>query len=217
MREELDDPDIRTARLNALAAPHMAVLNDYVRGLRERYGRVPWLDPLDGGARARVLILLETPSPKGSEPRFVSRDNPSGTGRTIRRATAEAGLARTDTAIWNAVPWIIHADNARNRAPRRPELREGITLLPAFLQCLARLHTVVMAGKAAGAAVETIQSAQPGLNLISTPHPSPVYINTRPELYGQLRDGFARAASALGARRGLSATFTRLTGQVDTE
>jgi hypothetical protein len=65
---------------------------------------VPGFDPADGGADARLLLLLETPGPGGDGPRLVSRDNPTGTARNLTRFLADAGIARVDTLLWNAVP-----------------------------------------------------------------------------------------------------------------
>ena len=143
---------------------------------------MPHVDPDDGGINARLLLLLETPGPRLSSPRFVSRDNSTGTARNITRFMGAAGIDRRDTILWNCVPWIIHADGALNRAPRRDEMEEGLTYLPSFMRLLPKLRVVVMSGRYAGMAESVLLIAKPDLTLFNTPHPSPVFVNTRPDI-----------------------------------
>src|SRR4051794_39202793 len=98
--------------------PLLGLLQD----LRDRHGFVPDFDPLDGGARARLLLLLETPGPRIFTSAFVSRDNPTGTAANLFRFTQEVGIPRREMLIWNTVPWVIHQKGARNRAPSRTEI-----------------------------------------------------------------------------------------------
>ena len=56
---------------------HVFELNRWVEMTAVRTDELPYSDPLDGGVRAVVLILLlETPARHSMRPRFVSRDNP---------------------------------------------------------------------------------------------------------------------------------------------
>ncbi len=158
---------------------------------------MPDLDPADGGTDARLLLLLETPGPGAAPLRFVSRDNPTGTAANIRRFTGEAGIRRTDTVIWNAVPWVIHAPGARNRAPRRGEVAAGLAELPGFLALLPRLCVVVLAGRIAGEARPAIAAARPGLPVIAMPHPSPTIVCTGPAIPARIRAALAGAAALL--------------------
>lgn len=205
----LDDPAERRARARLLHAAHARPLASYAAFLRDaRAAHVPDIDPLDGGTEARALLLLETPGPsiRGTGPtlgetgaatgdaRFVSRDNPTPTARNIRRFAAEAGLARTDTVIWNTVPWTIHAAGARNRAPTAAEIRAGLALLPGFLALLPRLRCAILAGRVAGLARSIV-----GVEAIAVPHPSPTIVCTDPLVARRIRDGFARAAERIGS------------------
>jgi len=103
----LADPQVQTDRIRALQGTHMTALNAYVEGLRARKGDVPFFDPSDGGSRARLLLLMETPGRSAAAIRFTSRDNPTGTARNLRRMFDRSGIDRRHTAIWNAVPWVI--------------------------------------------------------------------------------------------------------------
>ena len=197
LRGTLADPAVLAPRAAARGAPHVAALDAFVADLRGRHGDVPDVDPFDGGTQARLLLLLETPGP-GVEPlRFVSRDNPTGTAANIRRFTGEAAIGRADTVVWNAVPWVIHAPGARNRAPRRPEVAAGLAELPGFLALLPRLAVVVLAGRVAAEARAAVAAARPGLPVFGMPHPSPTVVCTSPAVPARIRAALAEAAAVL--------------------
>ena len=197
LRGTLADPAVLAGRAAARGAPHVAALERFAAELRTRHGEVPDADPFDGGVDARLLLLLETPGPGASPLLFVSRDNPTGTGANIRRFTEDAGIARADTLVWNAVPWVIHAPGARNRAPRRGEVAAGLAELPAFLALLPRLAVAVLAGRVAGGARPVVEAAKPGLRVIEMPHPSPTIVCTSPAIPARIRAALAEAAAAL--------------------
>ena len=185
-----------------LDRPHVAGLTAYVARLRGVHGLVPDADPADGGVAARLLLLLETPGPGIGRSGIVSADNPTGTGRNLRRFFAESGIARSDRVIWNAIPWVIHQD--RNRAPRQSEIRAGLALLPGFLALLPGLRVAVLAGRAAGLAAPVVHAACPGLPVLHMPHPSPTFVCTSPDVARRIRAALAEAAAILNATaRGL--------------
>lgn len=170
-------------------------LERWRRSLAAAGRRVPGFDPADGGAAARLLILLETPGPDG--PAIVSRDNPTGTSRNLARFLAAAGIARADTILWNAVPWIVHEPGARNRPLRRAEIAAGLALLPPLLALLPRLAVVVLAGRVAGQAAPIVAQACPTARLLTMPHPSPTYVCTSPAVPAQIGATLAAAAALL--------------------
>lgn len=178
--------------------PEQRRLEDWRERLVRPDRRVPLFDPRDGGAAARLLILLETPGPGGDGPRYVSRDNPTGTARNLTRFLAEAGIARADTILWNVVPWIVHAPDARNRVLRRGEIAEGLALLPGVLALLPRLSAVVLAGRVAAEARATVAHARPEVAILAMPHPSPTYVCTSPTVAERIRATLAEAARVLG-------------------
>lgn len=178
-------------------APYLTPLRAYAADLRARHGEVPDVDPADGGAEARLLLLLETPGPHIRRTGIVSADNPSGTGRNLRRFLAVTGLPRWERVIWNAVPWVIHAGGP-NRAPRTAEVREGIAELPEFLALLPRLEVAVLAGRVAGLAAPLIRAARPGAAVLAMPHPSPTYVCTSPDVPRRIAAVLAEAAVLLG-------------------
>lgn len=192
----LADPAETERRRALLGAPHMAALARFAAGLRARHGEVPDFDPLDGGTGARVLVLLETPGPTIGRTGLVSADNPTGTGRNLRRFLGAAGIARADRALWNAVPWYIHAGGP-NRAPRASELREGLALLPPLLDLLPRLRVAVLAGRAAAGAEAVLRAHRPGVPVRLMPHPSPTYVCTAPDVARRIEAALAEAAALL--------------------
>ena len=164
-------------------APHVAPLNALARQIAARHGAAPLFDPRDGGITARLLLLLETPGLRGGAgPRLVSRDNPSGTARNLRRFFAEAGLDRAESVLWNAVPFLIHAPGARNRPPNAAERAAGRLWLPPLLNRLPRLAVVVLSGRVAGACRPAIEALRPALPVLEMAHPSPVYVVTNPAI-----------------------------------
>ena len=156
---ELSDAAARSARQARLSEPHATPLVPFVEGLRRSHPDriVPWFDPADGGARARVLYLLEKPS-RGSAslmdgPAFISMDNPTSGARRMKALMEEAGVRRRDILVWNAVPWW----NGKTSVTAA-ELRDGTDALAALLSLLPDLRSVCLVGRKA----ETVWQRGPG-------------------------------------------------------
>ncbi len=198
-RSTLADPAVLAERIAARDRTEMQALNRFAASLRERHGVVPDFDPLDGGPAARLLLVLETPGPGTAPMRFVSRDNLTGTAANLRRFLDAAGIARRDSVIWNAVPWIIHASHARNRPPRRAEKTLGLVELPPLLQLLPRLAVVVLAGRVAADAEPLIATARPGLPVLLMPHPSPTIVCTSPAIPASIARILGEASALVAA------------------
>jgi len=155
-----------------LSLPHIAPLAAYAGRLRTRPGtEVPDFDPLDGGTGAQILFLLEKPGPAAAPARpgregsgFISRDNDNATAQAIHRFMHDAGLSRSDTVIWNLIPWwngTIRITAAERTA--------GARELPNLLMHLPRLHAAVLVGRTAAQARPLLN----GLRLFESAHPSP--------------------------------------------
>ncbi len=198
--KSLADPATLAGRRAMLAVPHILPLRRLAETIAaERGAPVPDPDPLDGGVAARLLLLLETPGPAISRTGFVSRDNPTGTAANLFRFLGEAGIARGDTLIWNTVPWVIHAEGALNRAPRRVEAAAAAGDLAPLLDLRPRRAVAVLAGRFAGEAAPGLARLRPDLPVVAIPHPSPTYVCTAPAVPARIREGFARAAAILNA------------------
>lgn len=185
--------------------PHTKALEAWRASLTGA-GPLPHFDPLDGGVEAQLLLLLETPAPGNGGVRFVSRDNATGTARNLTRFLAAAGLPRTTTLLWNAVPWVLHAPGARNRAPRRAEIAQGLATLPGLLALLPRLRVTVLAGRVAAQAEPVVRAAAPGAAVMTMPHPSPTYVCTSPTVATRIAAVLADAAAVLAADRCIAAS-----------
>ncbi|MBX9933392.1 MAG: uracil-DNA glycosylase [Methylobacterium sp.] len=199
--KSLGDPAEVIRRLaTAESATHVKALRDLAREIAiERGAAVPEPDPLDGGSKARALLLLETPGPTIRRTGFVSRDNPTGTAANLFRFAEEARLHRRDTVIWNAVPWVIHAEGASNRAPRRSELLDAQPYLARLIDCLPYLKVVVLAGRMAGELTPSIAERFPVIPIVRVPHPSPTYVCTSPDVRRRIIAGLAQAAAILAS------------------
>ena len=197
--KSLRDPmALEHRRALAAEAPHLRPLAAYLDAIRAGHGTVPDPDPLDGGASARLLLLLEAPGPRITRTLLVSRDNPTGTAANLFQFLAEAGIPRRDTLIWNAVPWVIHAPGALNRAPTRAEVAAGLATLPGLLEVLPDLRGVVLAGRVAGQAAPWFAAHRPRLSVLAMPHPSPTYLCTSPDVAARIRATLHEAAALLG-------------------
>jgi hypothetical protein len=187
-------------RRNLLAAPHMAPLTDYARGLRHRPGcEVPDFDPCDGGIDAQLLFLFEKPGPmtaaagehRGSG--FISRDNDDPTAEATGRFMVTAGIPRAATVLWNAIPWwngTIAIDAAERRA--------GLKEIEALHRLLPKLCGVVLVGRKAELAEPALRRL--GSMVFRSPHPSPRVRAAFPEKWSsipdQWRQAYAQSAAA---------------------
>jgi 8-oxo-dGTP pyrophosphatase MutT (NUDIX family) len=185
----LATPEEIAGRRAHLEAPHMACLAAFAMELRGRLpGFVPDMDPLDGGVRARILLLLEKPGPQAGRTGLVSRDNPSPTSAALRAFLEEAGLPREETLLWNVVP----AWNGTIRLTSR-ELRDGPGHLPTLLALLPRLDTAILVGRQARRAEPHLS----GLRVLRSAHPSPQVRAAFPDRWAEIPQIWAQAREVL--------------------
>ena len=176
---------------------HVSELNAFAQALEAEKGKpIPRFDPLDGGNRARLLVLMESPSRRGIERGYASSDNPTPTGRRMRETFAAAGIRREDRVIWNAVPWYL-GDDRKGRNPTAAELREGALYLPPLLKLLPELRVVLTLGVAAEKGWKSLNSELPH---IAAPHPSNTNLCARPWLAAEFRRAVEEAADAIRQR-----------------
>ena len=190
----LDCPDVVAQRILRLDSPHMKPLNDYVERLRLNFGVVPYFDPFDGGIDARLLVFLETPGPSSARVRFTSRDNPTGTARNLRKLFASTAIERHQTAIWNAVPWVLSRKSSDLRAPSQSDLNIAAAFLPELVALFPNLSTIILAGKTAYRLEADLVRTTGGAEILRMPHPSPTYVNTSPLIFPAMLATFARGA-----------------------
>jgi hypothetical protein len=134
-------------------------LNAYARTIRANHENdltVPWFDPLGGGERARVLLLLQDPSrvaATGSG--FISPDNNDPTARNTTIACREAGLSGENRVHWNIYPWWVNdkgQDVTRPRETYSEAMRRAVPFINELIgQLLPSVTVVVLMGKQSSA------------------------------------------------------------------
>lgn len=198
----LADPVAVAERLGRLREPHVAPLTAYVERLREECGDrvVPWIDPVDGGVGARVLLLLEAPGPRALGPEsprrsirgsgFVSAETDDLTAKNLFVLRREAGLLPSQCVLWNVVPWYV-GDHERIRAATAEDLRAGVGWLHELLGLLAAVRVVVLMGRKAQRGWDLYAGQHsPTVPTLSCPHPSQRVLNrpgTREAIVATLR------------------------------
>lgn len=185
-RRQSHDPPERSGGASSAGPAPADPLAAFLADLRARLAPavVPGFDPLDGGAGARVLVLLEKPGPGALASGLVSRDNDSLTSRAIRSFLEEAGLPRRETVLWNVVPGWNGTMQVKGA-----ELREGLEHLARLLPLLPRLDTAILAGRHAGRAAPLLGE----LRLIATAHPSPNVRAAFPDRWAAIPGAWAEA------------------------
>ncbi|PPU21871.1 uracil-DNA glycosylase [Xanthomonas arboricola] len=174
-------PDSTSDRATLVDSAHVRSLNQWVRGQCQRGRALPFFDPLDGGERARVMVLLESPARHAATPRFVSRDNPVPAQKNLKHFLEQVALPRNETILWNAVPWLPSAGETK-KPLRKADLQEGTVMLLDVLSRLPRLHSIVFAGRIAQQCMPSVKESFPLLALFGMPHPSPLSICTSAEV-----------------------------------
>lgn len=189
MRASMDRPkllgsvDAVDVRLAQLGQPHIFQLTEFVRKLRSAMGpeaAIPFFDPWDGGVEAVVLFLLEAPGRKARNSGFISRNNPDETAKNLYELSEIAGIDRKQTIIWNTVPWYI-GSGVRIRPANTTDISLGIESLAELLKILPKLRAVVLVGGKAQKAESHVAKITPQLSIFSSPHPSPMFVNRKPE------------------------------------
>lgn len=203
----LSIPEEQQRRLGMLTLPHMEPLTGYVASLRANLGEqyhIPNFDPCDGGIQARALFLLEAPGPKAKASKFVSSNNPDPTAKNLWNLIRNAGIARTDTLIWNIVPWYVGTGehilpvNAADIRQALPHLNELLALLP-------RLEMIVLVGRKAQHAEPQIRLLTslsiPKVSIKHTYHMSALVFNTSPERRRLTEEAFRSIAEFLNENK----------------
>ncbi|ASJ70358.1 uracil-DNA glycosylase [Granulosicoccus antarcticus] len=170
-------------RLSQVDDNHIAPLSEFVRRLRVKMGpgaAIPFVDPWDGGVEAEVLFLLEAPGSKARSSGFVSMNNPDETARNFFEVTRDSGIDRKHIVIWNRVPWYIGC-YSRIRPAKSADIAKGIESLAELIELLPKLRACVLVGGKAQKALDHVKRVAPHLAVFSCPHPSPMFVNRKPE------------------------------------
>lgn len=196
------DPAVIAAKRARVNEPHVRPLNDMVREINRIRGAetTPWFDPDGGGVGARALFLLECPGRMATAGRgsgFISADNDDQTAANFFTLRHEAGLPRDRLVAWNVVPWYLPAGN-RTANATAADVREAAPWLARLIDLLPSLELVVLMGKRAQQGWDTYEGSHRlprSLDVLATPHPSPLALNGRPHRRDEIRDAMRRAAT----------------------
>lgn len=184
----LGESAVLEARLSQVNDSHMTPLTNFVHRLRESMGAeaaIPYFDPWDGGVEAEVMFLLEAPGPKARNSGFVSMNNPDETAKNFFEICREAGIDRKRTVTWNTVPWYIGSDR-KIRPANSSDIADGVQSLAELLQLLPKLRAIVLVGGKAQKVERHVRDIAPQLEVFVSPHPSPMFVNRKPENRGTL-------------------------------
>lgn len=181
--KSLGDSQERKNRVKLLDKKHVLPLVHFVKYLRNERGlkrEIPDFDPLDGGVDAECLFLLEAPGPRAVQSGFVSQNNPDETAKNFFEFNQEVGIPRRNTIMWNIVPWYI-GNGQKIRAAQDDDIQQGLTYVQQLIALLPRLKVVVLIGKKAQTIEAEISEQFKNLTILTSPHPSPMFVNRKPE------------------------------------
>jgi uracil-DNA glycosylase len=197
--KSLSDAACRAALHARLREPHILPLTKLVDQIRLEQGcgiALPYCDPADGGIQAECLFVLEAPGPRAVASGFVSRNNPDETAKNFMLLTSAAEIPRALTATWNIVPWYI-GDGKRIRAATSTDVTMGWPYLQRVLRLLPNLRVIMLVGQKPQRIHSRLAAERPDLKIMDCPHPSPLFINRRPENRGLLLNVLLEAAAIL--------------------
>lgn len=172
------NPGIVARKLGRLREPHVAPLTGFAERLQDKHPGelVPWFDPAEAGADARILVLLRAPH-KTAIREFggsglVSPDNDDQTDENMWRLLRDADVDRArEVVTWNVVPWY----RERVRPPR--DLDESRRPLLDLLRLLPEVRVAVLLGEVAARGWKRAADAQSAagvpldLPVLTAPHP----------------------------------------------
>lgn len=178
MTRLMADPSFRAKMHAGIGDEHVAPINELVDSLRSDEGSdgqwVPYVAPIHGGTKARVLALLSDPGPKtnkisGSGMLCFENDDP--TAAMLSNLFEQASIPLSETMIWNAHPWYRHGTaNLRTH-----DLRRGVEPLKNVLALMPDIRAIVLFGNNAQKSWKYFQQNHPEIALkirgIDSPHP----------------------------------------------
>jgi uracil-DNA glycosylase family 4 len=158
-------------------------LNRFVDGIRNEQNlsnEVPYFDPNNGNENAKFLFVLEAPGPKAVKTGFISFDNPDQTAKNFKEQLEEAGVKRSEIAVWNIVPWYLgNSEKTKIRAAQSCDVAKCLDYLGQLVSIMQNLECIVLVGGAARKA-HVYLSHKTRVRVLSCHHPSPRVKNLFP-------------------------------------
>ena len=129
---------------------------------------------------------------------FVSMNNPDQTAKNFFELSHEAGLNRKDTVTWNTVPWYI-GTGKKIRAATSVDIASGTESTAELLSLLPRLQAIVFVGLKAQRVEHRVHGLAPHVRCFRSPHPSPLFVNRKPENRAKLLQCWRQVSAYLSA------------------
>ncbi len=186
----------RFLRLHESHVNELTVFVDRIRHERRCGDAIPYFDPADGGVAAECLFVLEAPGPGAVQSGFISRNNPDESAKNWLELNAQADVPRNRTVSWNIVPWYV-GSGGRIRPADLTDIEEGWPYLLQLLEMLRPLRVVVLVGGKAQRVAPRLRVIRPDLRLMTCPHPSPMFVNRKPQNREVLLAALREVATAL--------------------
>ncbi|MBC8378267.1 MAG: uracil-DNA glycosylase [Planctomycetes bacterium] len=156
----------------------LADIANRIRAERGLTSEVPDFDPNNGNEQAKYLFLLEAPGAKAVKSGFISLDNPDQTAANFRQFLEEAGIDRSEIALWNIVPWYIgNKQFSKIRAAKGSDVAMGCTYVRDICKEIKNLKAIILVGSAARKAHVHL-STFCDCRIYSIHHPSPRVMNS---------------------------------------
>ncbi|MBN2863894.1 MAG: uracil-DNA glycosylase [Bacteroidales bacterium] len=128
-------------------------LEDVVNKIKQEQNfneEVPAFDPNNGNEKAKYLFLLEAPGPKAVKTGYISFDNPDPSALNFKKQLEDAGIKRSEIAIWNIVPWYIgNSNKTQIRAAKGSDIQNGLLYLSDVIKEIPGLKFIILMGGAA--------------------------------------------------------------------
>ncbi len=197
--KSLKDETVRLAREQMLKQSHILPLTRFVEKIRQIKGNeayIPYFDPLYGGINAQCLFVLEAPGAKTKLSGFISRNNNDETAKNFFEINVAANIPREKTVAWNIVPWYI-GTNKRIRVAKNTDINEGLSYLYNLIDLLPHLKVIVLVGRKAQIVSTEIMNKYPDIVIFKSYHPSPMYVNRKPENIDILIKQFKRVSKVI--------------------
>lgn len=146
MARLMRNPEFRQRQWEHRFDQHIAPINHYVDTLRKVAGTdsVPYVPPMYGGIKARLLSVLRDPGPKTQDKiggsGFICMENDDPTAERLSNLFAGVNIPAEDIVPWNAYPWYI------NKKPTPSEIEAGILPLKTIIDLLPNLTVLMLHG-----------------------------------------------------------------------
>lgn len=153
-------PEFRADQHARLHEPHISPITRLVDSLRTPERWLPYVAPIHGGVRARIVTVLRDPGRGTADSGgsgMLCVENDDQTAATMSGLMESAGLSPNDFMPWNAYPWFI------DRAPTDAEIRSATPALMSLLALLPDLEVVLLHGAEARSAWRAATDLHPAI------------------------------------------------------